>query len=99
VTDELDRLELAELWALFGRLADPSGIATGSHDSKERERLRMLDAGVYVADRTECRSRRVEVTAEGIDPILTVELDGDPDWALGGPAMWVTSAAVSVIRE
>ncbi|MCP4870288.1 MAG: hypothetical protein GY898_16415 [Proteobacteria bacterium] len=99
MSDELNQLELAELWALFGRLADPEGIPAGTRDPKHREQLRKLDAGVYVADPVECRSRRVVITATGIDEVPTVELPPEPDWELGAPAMWVDQASVRVGRD
>ncbi len=97
MSDELDEMELAELWALFGMLADPDGVPAGSRDPRQRERLRKLDAGVYVADLRECRSRRVTLTGElGEAPVPVVELPDDPDWELGAPAMWVDARSISV---
>lgn len=99
MSDDLAQLELAELWALFGRLADPAGIPAGTRDPKHREQLRKLDAGVYVADPVECRSRRVVITADGLDEVPTVELPPDPDWERGTPALWVDRASVRVVGD
>jgi len=73
-------------------------VPAGAHDPDVRERLRKLDAGVYVADPEECRSRRVVITPEGIDDIPLVEAPPDPDWERGSPAIWVARSSVSVRR-
>ena len=79
MTVDLNELEAEELWALFGVLADPDGVPAGERDPKQREQLRQMDAGFYVADRRECVSRRLTLDPQpGEGPL--VELPGDPDF-------------------
>ncbi len=81
----LEELDLDQLWALFARMADPDGVPAVARDPREREKLRRMDAGFYVADRRECASRRLLLTPMPGE-IPMVELPGDPELEAVSPS-------------